>query len=150
MALTDYTEDNDATRIIPGSHKWPDFYELGTAGATIPAVMKADDACFILRKTVHGGGANQTSSEKHRAISFAFQASYLTPEEAYVYITPREIVKTLSVRAQRMIGFRSQYPKGSPGLWPANYAEVGDQIGYPGVEQTVEKVKASYRASTAV
>ncbi|EXJ53489.1 uncharacterized protein A1O5_13265 [Cladophialophora psammophila CBS 110553] len=146
VALTDFTPENGATRVIPGSHKWPDFAEHGTPEDTVPAVMKAGDACFILGKTVHGGGANRTSSEKRRAISFAFQASYLTPEEAYVHITPPEIVRKLSLRAQRMIGFRSQYPKNSPGLWQANYSEIGDQIGYPGVEETVEKVKAMYRA----
>lgn len=149
VALTDFTPENGATRVIPGSHKWPDFKAHGTPEDTIPAVMKAGDACFILGKTVHGGGANRTSCEKRRAISFAFQASYLTLEEAYVHITPPEVVKTLSLRAQRMIGFRSQYPKNCPGLWQANYAEIGDQIGYPGVEEAVEKVKVMYRADDA-
>lgn len=146
VALTDFTPENGATRVIPGSHKWPDFADSGKPEDTVPAVMKAGDACFILGKTVHGGGANMTTSEKRRAISFAFQASYLTPEEAYAHITPPEIVKTLSLRAQRMIGFRSQYPKNSAGLWQANFSEIGDQIGYPGVEEAVESVKRRYRA----
>lgn len=142
VALTDFTEENGATRVIPGSHKWPDFSVPGDPQDTIPAEMKAGDACLILGKTVHGGGANKTASEYRRAISLPFQASILTPEEAYAHITPPEIVQSLSLRAQRMIGFRSQFPTGSPGLWQANYAEIGDQIGCPGVEEVVEQVKA--------
>ncbi|EJP62095.1 Multifunctional dioxygenase ausE [Beauveria bassiana] len=142
VALTDFTEENGATRVIPGSHKWLDFSVPGNPEDTIPAEMKAGDACLIFGKTVHGGGANKTASEYRRAISFPLQASFLTPEEAYTLITPKEIVKGLSLRAQRMIGFRSQFPKGSPGLWQANYSEIGDQIGLPGVESAIEQLKA--------
>ncbi|RMZ78909.1 hypothetical protein DV737_g3693, partial [Chaetothyriales sp. CBS 132003] len=142
VALTDFIEENGATRVIPGSHSWPDFSEMGAPEDTIPVEMKSGDACLLLGKTVHGGGANKTSTFWRRGIAFTFQASFLTPEEAYALITPPEIVKTLSLRAQRMIGFRSQYPKNSPGLWQANYSEIGDQIGYPGVEEVVELVKA--------
>lgn len=142
VALTDFTDENGATRIIPFSHKWPDFSERGTPEDTIPAVMKAGDCALLLGKTVHGGGANRTQSERRRGIAYAFQPSFSTPEEAYALTTSKDIVATMSLRAQRMIGFRSQYPKNSPGLWQANYEEIGGQIGFPGTEEVVEKLKA--------
>ena len=44
IAFTDYTEENGATRIIPGSNHWEDFEDRGTPEQTIAARMKAGDA----------------------------------------------------------------------------------------------------------
>ncbi|RYP12419.1 hypothetical protein DL765_007349 [Monosporascus sp. GIB2] len=54
------------------------------------------------------------------------RCSYLTPEEAYPFLVDKEIAKTLSPRAQRMIGFRSQFLKDSPGVWKRDYGEVDE------------------------
>jgi ectoine hydroxylase-related dioxygenase (phytanoyl-CoA dioxygenase family) len=129
IAFTDFTEENGATRVIPGSNHWDDFEDRGTPEDTIPAVMKAGDALFYSGKTVHGGGANRTEDQYRRGVAFALNAGFLTGEEAYPFLVDLEIAKTLSPRVQRMLGFRSQYPSGSPGLWQVDYAELGDFLG---------------------
>ncbi|TPX07289.1 uncharacterized protein E0L32_010786 [Thyridium curvatum] len=126
VALTEFTDENGATRIIPGSHKWDDFSQNGTPEDTIPAEMEAGDACFITGKVVHGGGANRTKNFVRRGVAMVFQCSYLTPEEAYPFVVSRDIAKTLTPRGQRMIGFRSQFLKDSPGVWKTNYGEVDE------------------------
>jgi len=123
VALSEFTDENGATRIIPGSHKWDDFSQNGTQEDTIPAEMEIGDACFITGKVVHGGGANRTTDVTRRGVAMVFQCSYLTPEEAYPFTIPKEIAKTLTPRGQRMTGFRSQYLKDSPGVWKTDYAE---------------------------
>ena len=123
VALTEFTDANGATRVIPGSHKWDDFQQNGTPEDTIPAEMEAGDACFISGKVVHGGGANRTKDTTRRGITLVFQCSYLTPEEAYPFILDKETAQTLSPRAQRMVGFRSQHLKDSPGVWKRDYGE---------------------------
>lgn len=129
IALTDFTAENGATRVIPGSNHWPNFADRGDPSMTIPAEMRAGDCLFISGKTVHGGGANVTAGERRRAVALSFQPGYLTPEEAYPFIVDINVVKTMSPRAQKMIGFMSQFPKGSPGLWQVDYNEIGDFLG---------------------
>ncbi|MFJ3782030.1 phytanoyl-CoA dioxygenase family protein [Streptomyces sp. NPDC090093] len=129
VALTDFTEENGATRVVPGSNHWSDFEDRGTPEQTIPAVMNAGDVLLISGKTAHGGGANRTGDEYRRGLAFTFNAGFLTGEEAYPFLVDRELAKTLSPRVQRMLGFRSQYPTGSPGLWQVDYADLGDHLG---------------------
>lgn len=126
VALTEFSDENGATRVIPGSHKWNDFQENGNPEDTIPAEMEAGDACFITGKVVHGGGANRTKDFTRRGITLVFQCSYLTPEEAYPFLVDKELAKTLSPRSQRMIGFRSQFLKDSPGVWKRDYSEMDE------------------------
>ena len=102
IAFTDFTEENGATRVIPGSNHWNDFEDRGTPADTIPAEMQAGDALFFSGKTVHGGGANRTTDDYRRAVSFALNAGYLTGEEAYPFLVDKEIAKTLSPRVQRI------------------------------------------------
>lgn len=129
IAFTDFTEENGATRVIPASNHWEDFEDRGRPEDTIPALMNAGDALYFSGKTVHGGGANKTSDEYRRAVAFAFNPGFLTVEEAYPFLIDMDIAKRLSPRVQRLVGFRSQYPIGSPGLWMSNYDELGDALG---------------------
>ncbi|PHH72420.1 hypothetical protein CDD82_5986 [Ophiocordyceps australis] len=128
FALNKVTEENGATRVILGSHKWSDFKEHGTSEDTIPLEMDPGDAVFISGKVVHGGGANTTTDVRRRAISMVVQCSYLTPEEAYPFLVEQELAETLSPRAQRMIGFRSQFPLDSPGVWKCDYSDKGEIV----------------------
>jgi len=129
IALTDFTSENGATRVIPGSNHWDDYEDRGTPEMTIAAEMKAGDVIFFNGKVSHGGGANVTHSEFRRGLTIPLQPAFLTPEEAYPFLVDLELVKTLSPRVQKLIGFRSLYPKGSPGLWQTNYEDIAGYLG---------------------
>lgn len=90
--------------------------------------MSAGDALFFSGKTAHGGGANRTSDEYRRAVSFALNPGFLVGEEAYPFLVDRELARSLPPRVQSLIGFRSQYPTGSPGLWQVDYSELADYL----------------------
>lgn len=128
IAFTDFTEENGATRVIPGSHQWENFEDRGTPESTIPVTMEAGDAFFYSGKVVHGGGENKTTDQFRRGLAFAFNPGFLTGEEAYPFLVDLETARTLSPRVQRLLGFRSQYPAGSPGLWQVDYSELGEHL----------------------
>lgn len=125
LALTDFTLENGATRIIPGSHRVP-FTEShdGAYEQSYYAPLRAGDVVFFGGKTIHGGGANVTRDQYRRSISMSPQPAWITPEEAYPFLIPMELVRTLSPRVQKMIGFRSVYPKGTPGLWQSDAHDI--------------------------
>ncbi|MBN9747878.1 phytanoyl-CoA dioxygenase [Amycolatopsis sp. A1MSW2902] len=129
FALTEFTEENGATRVIPGSNRWPDFEDRGTPEQTVPAIMNAGDVLLFSGKLAHGGGANVTADFYRRALSIGLSPSILTGEEAYPFLVSMEMARSLSPRVQSLIGFRSQYPKGGVGLWMSDYRELADVLG---------------------
>ena len=57
-ALTDFTEENGATRVIPGSHKWEDD-RTPSLEETVPAIMPKGSVMLFTGSVYHGGGANR-------------------------------------------------------------------------------------------
>lgn len=90
--------------------------------------MKPGDAAFYIGKLVHGGGENRTTDQYRRALTIPLQAGYLTPEEAYPFLLDVETVRTLPERVQRLLGFRSHQPVGSPGLWGVDAKDIADYL----------------------
>ena len=60
-ALTDFTEDNGATHILPGSSAMDDESGLRVAGAQ--ATMRRGSCLFYEGKVLHGGGANRSDAD---------------------------------------------------------------------------------------
>ncbi|MEN0140667.1 MAG: phytanoyl-CoA dioxygenase family protein [Rhodococcus sp. (in: high G+C Gram-positive bacteria)] len=128
IALTEFNERNGATRVIPGSNHWPDYEDRGTPEQTVPAIMNAGDVLLFSGKVAHGGGANLTTDFRRRALSIGLSPSILTGEEAYPFLVSMDTARSLSPRVQSLIGFRSQYPTGTAGLWMSDYHELADYL----------------------
>ena len=122
-----FTNANSASRIIPGSQKWP-FDRKWSTDQTILSEIEADNCLLFGGKVVHSTGANTTDYERG-CVAFTYCANHLTPEEAHLHILKVNVVRELSERAQRSLGFRSQYPWWAPGLWMDSYNEVAIRLG---------------------
>jgi ectoine hydroxylase-related dioxygenase (phytanoyl-CoA dioxygenase family) len=65
-ALTDFTEENGATRIIPGSHLRDHSPEYLKHYDSIPAEMPTGSVLVWHGSLWHGGGANRSSARRNR------------------------------------------------------------------------------------
>ena len=59
-AMNDFTEENGATRVIPGSHHWDDKLRPDV-DETVPAEMPKGSVLLYLGSLYHGGGANRST-----------------------------------------------------------------------------------------
>ena len=63
-ALTDFTEANGATRLVPRTHTADHSPSFGVSHETIGAVMRRGSVLVWNGSLWHGGGANQTSERR--------------------------------------------------------------------------------------
>merc|ERR1719498_784485 len=68
-SFTDFTEENGATRVIPGSHKWaPDEIKYSALEKTMAdhsaiAEMRKGSCLLYTGSVLHSGGQNRTTDE---------------------------------------------------------------------------------------
>jgi ectoine hydroxylase-related dioxygenase (phytanoyl-CoA dioxygenase family) len=107
FALSDFSDEAGATRIIPGSHHWPDYFNHGTHDQTVAAAMRAGSGLLYSGKVVHGAGANRTRDQWRRGLHVSYVLGWLTPEEASPLAVPWETARTLPERARQLLGYAS-------------------------------------------
>jgi ectoine hydroxylase-related dioxygenase (phytanoyl-CoA dioxygenase family) len=103
-AITDFTEENGATRLVSGSHlrdEPPNPLELYD---TIPAEMTQGSVLVWVGSLWHGGGANRTD---HRRVGIAMNycAGYIRQQENQQLGVPPALVKTFPRRLQELVGY---------------------------------------------
>jgi ectoine hydroxylase-related dioxygenase (phytanoyl-CoA dioxygenase family) len=110
-AMTDFTERNGATRVIPGSHRFADKLSF-TEADTEPAEMPAGSALFYTGSLYHGGGANRSDATRI-GVNLTYAVSWLRQEENQYLSVPAEIARTLPEPLLRLLGYaRGAYALG--------------------------------------
>jgi len=110
-AMTDFTEENGATRVIPGSHKLEDGLSFEQAD-TIPAEMEKGSVLLYSGSAYHGAGANRSNATRV-GLNLTYSASWLRQEENQYLSVPLEIARTLPVELLRLMGYaRGAYALG--------------------------------------
>lgn len=104
VALRDFTADNGATRVVPGSHLW-DRDRKATDAEAVPAVMKAGSGIIYLGSTVHAAGANTTVDQWRRGMHISYCVGWLRTEENQYLSIPLEQARTLPRESQNLLGF---------------------------------------------
>jgi ectoine hydroxylase-related dioxygenase (phytanoyl-CoA dioxygenase family) len=103
-AITDFTEDNGATRLVPGSHRWDRPPDPGTHDDTVPAEMPKGSVLVWVGSLWHGGGANRTA-ERRVGIAMNYCAGFLRQQENQQLGLARSVVKSFPRRLQELVGY---------------------------------------------
>ena len=102
-ALTDFTEANGATRLVPGSHLKPNP-EYGGAYETIAAAMPKGSVLIWDGALWHGGGANQTDTRR-TGIAMNYCAGFVRQQENQQLGIPPDMVRGFAPRLQELVGY---------------------------------------------
>lgn len=104
-ALDDFTEENGATEMIPGSHVWGDdrIPAPDEPGIT-PMVMPAGSVVIMLGTMWHRNGANRSAATRI-AINSEYCQPYLRQIENMSLLMPPDKAKQHSRRVQELIGY---------------------------------------------
>lgn len=103
-AMSDYTEEMGATRVVPGS-QYAGRDKTFTQGNSLPAVMKRGSALFYTGKVYHGAGAN-VSEKIRQAINITYAVGWLRQEENQYLSTPLELARTLPDDLLKVMGYQ--------------------------------------------
>src|SRR5713101_5447235 len=103
-ALTDFTDANGATRLVPGTHLSDRSPDYGADYDSIAAEMPKGSVLIWHGSLWHGGGAN-TTGERRVGIAMNYCAGYIRQQENQQLGIPPALVARMPTRLQELVGY---------------------------------------------
>jgi len=103
--MNDFTAENGATRVIPGSHRFDDRLAF-KEGDTEPAEMGAGSILFYTGALYHGGGANRSSAVRY-GLNLTYTRAWLRQEENQYLAVPTRSPKSCPCPCCGLWGMRA-------------------------------------------
>ncbi len=103
-ALTDFTEENGATRVVPGSHRRGHSPDVSRPRESVPAEMARGSVLVWNGSLWHGGGANRSDSRRV-GIAMNYCAGWIRQQENQQLGIPREVARRFPARLRELVGY---------------------------------------------
>lgn len=109
FAIDDFTEDNGATVIIPGSHKWDEVRRPNDDDKRVKAIMPAGSCIFFVGNAWHGGGENLSGADR-LALTCQYCEPWARTQENYFLSVSKQTAASVSENIRRMLGYSIHPP----------------------------------------
>lgn len=103
-ALSDFTEEVGATRVVLGSQDWS-RERVATLEDSVAAVMPKGSVVIYTNSTIHGSGPNLTADQNRIGLNVDYNLGLLRTEENQYLSCPPEIMCEAPVYMQRLCGY---------------------------------------------
>jgi ectoine hydroxylase-related dioxygenase (phytanoyl-CoA dioxygenase family) len=112
-ALDDFTAENGATLIVPGSHRWTSVADVNQAAvaAPIPATGAAGSIVIMDGRTLHSTGENLTDRPRHGVITY-YCKPFMRQEENFALSLSPEVMQRCSKEMLELLGFQTWFGLG--------------------------------------
>ena len=107
-ALDDFTADNGATEVVPGSHSWGSEVVSGDDARRVPVIMPAGSALVFSGTLWHRGGANR-SAARRLCVSPQYCQPWARQQENMMLAVGRRALE-YSPRMREMLGYSIHPP----------------------------------------
>lgn len=120
-ALNDFTVENGATQVVPGSHRWHSE-RTATSDEILQMDMPAGSALIYLGTTLHGGGENRSDHPRMGLVN-TYSLGWLRQEVNQYLTIPRDVIESYPEHIQRVMGFQvhgeflGKYPDDPDDTW---------------------------------
>ncbi len=104
-ALTDFTADNGATRIVPGSHREPGHPDPNDDSIAIAAEMPAGSVMIMDSQLWHCGGPNTTTDDWRLGLNVQYVRGFFRTQQNQYLSIPHEQLPSYPQRLREVLGF---------------------------------------------
>ena len=129
--LEDHSEKNGGTRLVPGSHLWPELPADKPDVESIAATGPAGTMLMFDGRIWHGTGLNRSKRKRHLLLGY-FCRPWIRTQENFTLSLLDEVYETASPELLGLLGFRTYGTLGNVnGVIRANGSliERGKQVG---------------------
>jgi hypothetical protein len=102
-ALTDFTSENGATRVVPGSQHWEVDREA-TPEEIVQAEMRRGSVLLYTGSVIHAGGENRSTGPRV-GMTFTYSLAWLRQEENQYLSCPPHLAKHLDPELTDLLGY---------------------------------------------
>ncbi len=103
-AVTEFTKENGATQIVPGSHLW-EKDRIPKENEIAYAEMKPGSVLLYTGTVLHGGGANSSKNDIRTGVFLHYALNWLRQEENQYLSCPPDIAKDIPQEVRSLIGY---------------------------------------------